>query len=153
MIKEAIFSEDRKYRYSLSRIWDESKLVVCFVGLNPSTADENIDDPTIRRCMGYAKNWGYGGFVMVNLFAFRATEPLEMMLTEHPIGIMNNIHLKHASKLAAITIMAWGNHGKYMNRSKDVKQFLGNAHYLILTKEGEPGHPLYLKKTLKPIKL
>ena len=73
--KTANFSSCHKYRYSLYRIWDKKKKFVLFIGLNPSTADEGMDDPTIRRCSGYAQNWGYGGFMMVNLFAYRTTFP------------------------------------------------------------------------------
>ena len=73
--KNATFSSCRAYRYSLSRIWDKKKKLVLLIGLNPSTADEKVDDPTIRRCVNYAKNWGYGGFLMVNLFAYRTTLP------------------------------------------------------------------------------
>ena len=75
MEKSAILSADRKYRYVLTRIWDETKPTVVFIGLNPSTADEEVDDKTIRKCIGYAKRWGYGKLIMVNLFAFRSTDP------------------------------------------------------------------------------
>ena len=90
MKKDAILSEDRKYRYVLSRIWDESKSMVMIIGLNPSTADETIDDPTIVRCIDFAKNWGYGGIYMLNLFAFRATLPKDMFSVENPIGDEND---------------------------------------------------------------
>ena len=79
MIKSAEFSPDKVYRYELWRIWDEALPVCMFIGLNPSTADETVDDPTIRRCINFAKEWGYGQLVMTNLFAFRATKPAEMM--------------------------------------------------------------------------
>jgi len=154
MIKrEANFSEDRKYRYTLSRIWLPEKPYVCFVGLNPSTADENIDDPTIRRCLGYANAWGYGGLVMVNLFAFRATDPKDIMKAGDPIGPDNEWFLKRTSCDAGLTIIAWGTKGSYLNQDKDVLTFvLTDPYYLKLTKEGYPAHPLYLKKDLKPKK-
>ena len=79
MIKDAILSEDRKYRYILSRTWDETKPTVLFIGLNPSTADEKTDDPTIRKCINYAKCWGYGKILMANLFAFRNTILIELI--------------------------------------------------------------------------
>ncbi|GAB6073605.1 hypothetical protein JCM15786_02620 [Nautilia lithotrophica] len=79
MQKNAIFSKNRKYRYVLSRIWDDTKEKIVFIGLNPSTADETIDDPTVRKCIAYAKKWGYVGFYMLNLFAYRATEPGKMI--------------------------------------------------------------------------
>lgn len=78
MKKDAILSQDRKYRYVLSRIWDESKPMVVIIGLNPSTADEKDDDNTITKCINFAKQWGYGGLYMLNLFAFRATSPSDM---------------------------------------------------------------------------
>ena len=79
MIKDAILSEDRKYCYILSRTWDETKPTVLFIGLNPSTADEKTDDPTIRKCINYAKCWGYGKILMANLFAFRNTILIELI--------------------------------------------------------------------------
>jgi len=80
MKSHATFSPCRKYRYSLFRIWDEDKSLVLFIGLNPSTADEKEDDPTIRRCINFAKQWGwgYGGLIMGNLFSFRATQPSDL---------------------------------------------------------------------------
>ena len=76
--RHAVFSPCRTYRYALSRVWAADKPYALFIGLNPSTADETLDDPTIRRCIDFAKRWGYGGLVMANLFAYRATEPSEM---------------------------------------------------------------------------
>lgn len=93
MIKSAIISECGKYRYSLSRIWDENKANVLFIMLNPSTADGDVDDPTIRRCIGFAKSWGYGGIYVGNLFAYRATDPKELLKVENPIGFENIHHL------------------------------------------------------------
>ena len=92
--KGAIISDCNKYRYSLWRIWDKEKPIFTFVGLNPSTADHEQDDRTIRRCINFAKSWGGGGIYMANLFAYRATEPQEMMSQEDPIGPDNDAHLK-----------------------------------------------------------
>ena len=89
--KNAIFSDCRKYRYVLSRTWNDKKKTILFIGLNPSTADEKIDDPTIRRCINYAQNWGYGSLLMVNLFAYRATIPTELKNVKNPIGNDNDI--------------------------------------------------------------
>lgn len=94
MKKYATLSEDRKYRYTLTRIWDETKPKVMFIGLNPSTADETKDDPTIIRCINFAKSWGYGGLEMTNLFAFRATNPKVMKNEKEPIGKDNDTWLK-----------------------------------------------------------
>lgn len=151
MKKDAILSEDRKYRYVLSRIWDESKSMVMIIGLNPSTADETIDDPTIVRCIDFAKNWGYGGIYMLNLFAFRATLPKDMFSTENPIGDENDKFIEKYSKLSDKVICAWGNDGKYKNRSEKVLSKIENKYYLKLNQTNEPAHPLYLRKDLIPI--
>jgi hypothetical protein len=94
MKKDAILSQDRKYRYVLSRIWDESKPMVVIIGLNPSTADEKDDDNTITKCINFAKQWGYGGLYMLNLFAFRATSPSDMFNADSPIGDENDKYIK-----------------------------------------------------------
>jgi len=86
MISDAKLSVCRKYRYALWRIWDKSKPIVLFISLNPSTADEKEDDPTIRRCIGFAKSWGYGGLCMANLFAYRTKSPSEMMSAKDRLG-------------------------------------------------------------------
>lgn len=151
MIKNAVFSEDRKYRYSLGRIWKTTNPMVAFIGLNPSTADENVDDPTIRRCIRYADSWGFGGLYMVNLFAFRATNPTCMMCEPSPVGPRNDWHITSVSGFCNLTVAAWGNHGIHLGRSAEVRKIIQDPHYLTLTKSGEPGHPLYFKKDLKPL--
>jgi hypothetical protein len=122
-----------------------------FVGLNPSTADENTDDPTLTRCINYAKSWGFGGVCMANLFAYRATEPKDMKAAKNPIGYDNNEWLKKLSKEAGLVVAAWGNDGSYQGRSEQVKQLLPNIHCLKINKSGEPAHPLYQKSNLKPV--
>jgi hypothetical protein len=122
-----------------------------FVGLNPSTADETSDDPTLTRCINYAKSWGYGGVCMANLFAFRATEPSDMKASDDPIGTENNKWLKKLAKDAALVVAAWGNDGSYLERSKQVKELLPNLYCLKLNKSGEPAHPLYQAAKLKPV--
>ena len=117
MQKDAFLSEDRMYRYGLSRVWDKSRPYVLFIGLNPSTADENKDDPTIRRCVDYVCKWGYGGLKMANLFAYRATLPSDLRKAKEPIGVDNDKYIKELSKSAAITIVAWGNDGSYLDLS------------------------------------
>lgn len=124
---------------------------VMFVGLNPSTADETSDDPTLTRCIKYAKSWGYGGVCMANLFAFRATEPADMKVSDDPIGIENNKWLKKLAKDAALVVAAWGNDGSYLERSEQVKEFLPNLYCLKLNKSGEPAHPLYQSADIKPV--
>jgi len=131
--------------------------VVAFLGLNPSTADETQDDPTVRRCLGYAKQWGYGRMVMLNIFAFRATDPRVMKAAPDPVGPENDRYLLEASRRAHLVVAAWGNHGAFRGRSKRVVEMLRQAgvelRCLKLTGQGEPGHPLYLPKNLQPVRL
>ncbi len=147
--KNATFSSCRAYRYSLSRIWDKEKKYVLFIGLNPSTAGKETDDPTIRRCVDYAKNWGYGGFMMVNLFAYRATLPSSLKKVKYPIGKNNDKYIVKLSKKADITVAAWGNNGNLYSRDKEVLSLVPNLKCLKVNKSGQPAHPLYLKKDLK----
>ena len=147
----ARFSDCRAYRYTLHRIWNEAKPYCMFVGLNPSTADEVQNDPTVRRCIGYAIDWGFGGLVMTNIFAFRATDPNVMKAHREPVGPRNNYWLKKVSANAGLTLCAWGNHGHHLGRSAEVVRLLTDPHCLKITGTGEPSHPLYLKKDLKPI--
>jgi hypothetical protein len=148
--KDAKLSDCRKYRYSLWRIWDQSKSYVLFIGLNPSTADEIEDDPTLIRCMNYAKSWGYGGVCMANLFAFRSTDPKVMLKANDPVGQDNDRWLVELSQKAGLVVAAWGNSGSFMGRSHQVKQLLSNLHCLKMNKSGEPAHPLYQKASLQP---
>lgn len=150
MIKDAILSEDRKYRYILSRIWDETKPTVLFIGLNPSTADENEDDPTIRRCINFAKNWGFGGLLMANLFAFRSTKPQALFSAQDPIGSENNYYIKEYAEKSELIIACWGNHGRFNNRSQQVYELIDSLNCLDTNKSGEPKHPLYIRSDAKP---
>lgn len=153
MNRDANFSSCRKFRYTLWRIWGDSSDYAMFVGLNPSTADENEDDPTIRRCIAFARNWGYSGLCMTNLFAFRATKPADMMNADDPIGPDNDKWLCDMASQAAIVVAAWGIHGTFADRHRTVSQLLPRLHYLRLTKHGHPRHPLYLPRTLRPTEL
>lgn len=153
---DAIFSDDRTYRYALWRIWEPSifeqdKGMVMFIGLNPSTANEIINDPTITREIGFAKSWGYSGLIKTNLFAFRSPKPKIMKAAINPVGPDNNAWLKNLSRVADLIMAAWGVDGHYNNRDEIVCNMIDNLHCLSLTKEGFPGHPLYLKKDLRPI--
>ena len=147
---DAKLSDCRKYRYALWRTWDDSKPYVMIVGLNPSTADETKDDPTLTRCIKFAKYWGYGGLCMANLFAFRATEPSDMMASSDPVGLENDSWLSKLSKDAGIVVAAWGNDGSHLGRSSAIKAMLPNLHYIKMNKSGEPAHPLYLRSSLVP---
>ncbi len=154
MIRTAGFSQCRKYRYELWRIWGKSSFAshAMFLGLNPSTADETNDDPTVRRCIQYAKDWGYGGMCMTNIFAFRATDPKVMKAYPKPVGPINDLALRHVATSAHVIIAAWGNHGDHLGRGATVRRLLeGELHVLGLTKSGNPRHPLYLRKDLIPV--
>ena len=151
LFSDAFFSKDRKHRYALWRVWNNNLPKVLFIGLNPSTADEVKDDPTIRRCINYAKDWGYGGYIMGNIFAYRSTDPKNLKLTNNPIGIDNNSWLIKLHSEASLTIGAWGNHGKYLDRGREVINLIDDLYCLRVTKEGHPSHPLYLPGNLKPI--
>lgn len=150
MRNTAKLSKCRNYRYALWRTWDDSKPNVMFVGLNPSIADETTDDPTLTRCINFAKSWGYGGVCMANLFAFRATQPTDMMAASDPIGSDNNKWLQKLAKDAALVVAAWGNGGSYLGRSKQVIELLPNMYCIKLNKSGEPAHPLYQAAKSQP---
>ncbi len=147
MNRETIFSPCRKYRYTLWREWDAALPYCQFIGLNPSTADETKDVPTIRRCIGFAKLWGCGALSMTNLFAWRDTKPENMKRALDPVGPENDEWLLRVARGAAIRVAAWGNHGAHMSRAKRVAINLADAEILLscflLTKEGQPAHPLY----------
>ncbi len=148
----AEFSPCRLYRYSLWRHWGEpTDSYAMFIGLNPSTADENLDDRTVRRCISYAQDWGYGGLVMTNLFAFRATKPADMKAAADPVGAENDAYLRRLSTDAAVVVAAWGEDGLHMARGDAVRRMLPNLCALAFTKAGLPRHPLYLPKSLTPV--
>jgi hypothetical protein len=150
----ANFCEDRTHRWVLWRVWDEEKPYLNVIGLNPSTADEDLDDPTIRRCIGYAKAWGYGGLFMTNIFAFRATNPKVMHQADDPIGLLNQECLLSVGVQAGMRLAAWGAEGDFMLRGKAVKKLFQERgitlHCLGLTKNGHPKHPLYLRADAIP---
>jgi hypothetical protein len=144
--RKTLFSNCRKYRYSLWRECDmTNSSYAMFIGLNPSTADEVNDDPTIRRCIRFAKDWGYGALCMTNLFAFRATLPDEMKAAADPIGLYNDEILVDLSRNASVVVAAWGVHGEHRNRDDFVKHLIPLMCCLGHTKHGHPKHPLYLK--------
>lgn len=145
----ALLSEDRKYRYVLWRIWGETKPSVMFIGLNPSTADEKEDDPTIRRCINFAKDWGYGSIFMTNLFALRSTRPKKLYSSSNPVGIDNDRYLIEYADKSELIIACWGNHGSFQNRSNEVAKLINNLCCLEINKSGEPKHPLYIKKDVE----
>lgn len=145
----AVFSPCRAYRYTLMREWIGGTGTVNFVGLNPSTADETQDDPTIRRCIGFAKAWGFQRLCMLNLFAFRATDPKVMLAADDRVGLDNEKWLHRCITAHDLTIAAWGVIGA--DYGNFVRSRYPQMMVLRLTKGGHPAHPLYLPKHLMPI--
>lgn len=148
----ASISECGSYRYCLRREWDTTLPAVLFVGLNPSTATATIDDPTIRRCVRFAKDWGFGSLVMANLFAYRATDPAVLCSVVDPIGPKNDWWLSFLRSRVELVIAAWGTNGGLLCRDAKVISKLPNLHCLGLTKSGHPRHPLYLPAATEPIR-
>lgn len=153
--KGASFSPCRRWRYKLWRIWSEEERLLVVVGLNPSTADETADDPTIRRCIDYAKRWDCGGLQMLNLFGVRATDPKAMLAADDPVGPDNkdafdDVLGKLRGRPAPIVLCAWGAHGSHMDQDEHALGWLDwpdiTPMCLGLTKGGMPRHPLYMPK-------
>jgi hypothetical protein len=159
------FSPNRRYRYTLWRntgiltnaavgidffgnVLDNRKMIQ-FICLNPSTADDKINDPTIRRCVEFAARWNYDLMLMTNLFAFRATNPLSMKEQDDPVGPDNDYFLAMNARKADKIVLAWGIHGDHRNRDKQVVsllQFNECGHKLFVfgfSRKGHPVHPLY----------
>jgi len=146
--RDATFSQDRVYRYQLVRSTGcPNQALVNFVGLNPSTADESSDDPTVRRLIGFARRRGFGSFILTNLYAFRATDPRALTLAADPIGPENFTYLAAAARDSQCIVPCWGTHGALRSRGREVLKLLrrlGDIRVFGLTKGGEPIHPLYL---------
>ena len=154
--RTAVFSVDEKYRYILRITVNPHGNGDClFVMLNPSTATEKDDDPTVAKCQKYARRWGYETLTVVNLFAYRATDPQTLgdMMIEPVGGETNDNFIREASLDADIVICAWGAHGNRMGRASDVLRdvLTRPLYYLHLNQDGTPGHPLYLKDSAEPI--
>lgn len=153
--KGAELSKDGMYRHTLWRFWEFNSKKVLWIMLNPSTADENNDDATIRRCINFTNSWGYSGLCVCNLFDFRAKEIADMKMAEKPQR-ENNINVIVQTALRCdLVVCAWSNHGSYLGMDEKVKKALLNEgielHYLKLNKTGSPSHPLYLKSDLVPV--
>ena len=161
----ASFSQDMAHRYWLLRTWggplpdpyEFKGIFVGFIMLNPSTADEAVLDPTIRRCASFALALGAGGMEIANLFSYRATDP-DWMKAQGPEAIggdVNDLAIQEMARRCDVVICAWGTHGKHLGRDAQVKALLrphrDKVWCLSLTKDGHPGHPLYLPKSATPI--
>lgn len=147
---------DGIYRYLLVRDWSDlltvERRTCLFVMLNPSTADASQDDPTIRRCIAFAKGWGYSRLEVVNLFALRATDPRELELVTDPVGPGNDAAIQEAAERAQLIVCAWGTKGQLFYRDVTAARLLEGRtlHCLARTKDGHPGHPLYQRADLTP---
>ena len=150
MKRDTFFSGDRKYRYRLTRVWDKTKPIVAFVMLNPSTANEEADDPTIRRCIAFARAWGYGGIHVVNLYALVSTDPEKLLSEPDSIGGVTDDYLEMAAFTTSKVIVAWGNHGADNQRRVDsvikILTRFQDIYCLGKNQNGQPKHPLYVRK-------
>jgi hypothetical protein len=156
--RSAVISACESYRYRLRRSWADGP--PCnFVMLNPSTADALEDDPTIRRCVSFARSWGCGSIDVTNLFALRATDPRNLAVAADPVGPENDDHLIQVARRVrddgGLIVCAWGTRGDFMGRALAAKRLLKDHGHqlwaLSVTKGGHPGHPLYLSAALRPI--
>lgn len=150
----AVFSPCERYRYKLWRVWGRDRPLGCvmFLMLNPSTATDTEDDPTIRRCIGYARSWGYGGLYVGNLFAYRATDPTDLRRADHPVGPDNDRALRAMVAQAALVVAAWGSHGtRYGRRVQEVLNLVEQPLYCLRPlRSGQPAHPLRQRKDIGP---
>ncbi len=150
MTREADISECGRFRYTLLRRWAAGPSAVTWIMLNPSTADAEKDDPTIRRCMKFTERFGYKEMVVVNLFALRATDPRELLVAEDPVGPENGAYVRKACDQAGLIVAAWGG-VKYPHSDAvaTISEVITGAGYelkcLGTTKEGQPRHPLRLR--------
>lgn len=157
MKRTAIISDCGKFRYHLARRWGGGRPMM-FIMLNPSTADADIDDPTIRKCIGFAERNGCEAIEVVNLFAYRATDPRDLARAGHQVGPLNDDHIASAaaqtSAYGGIIVCAWGAHARGLFRAGDVQALLTcigyPLHALKLLADGTPAHPLMLPYSCKP---
>lgn len=151
----AVYSQCERYRYSLTRVWDGAGGRVHFVMLNPSTATEVQNDPTVERCERRARTLGFGSFTVTNIFAWRDTDPRAMKAAGDPIGPANDAAIVSAGHTADQIIAAWGTHGAHLGRGAAVEVILRQLgkpiYHLGLSKDGHPKHPLYIAYTQHPM--
>ena len=150
----ATYDDTLGFRFRISRVWDPSLPRCAFVMLNPSTATAFAVDNSVRRTVGYAQAWGCGALEVVNIFAYRSTDPKALYKHPSPVGIGNDEAIVAAATAAQIVVAAWGAHGELADRGGDVRRLLQSAGVdlkaLHVTKAGHPGHPLYLPRSTEP---
>ncbi len=150
----AVYSDCEKYRYLLTRIWEPTGRKALFIMLNPSTATEVQNDPTVERCERRARTLGFGGFRVTNIFAWRDTDPRAMRAAADPIGPENDATILDSCEWADQIIAAWGTHGEHLERGPKVDALLRETgrplYHLGLTKAGHPKHPLYIAYSQQP---
>lgn len=153
--RTAWISSCGRYRHALGRHWERPLGFVLFVGLNPSTADGDKDDPTIRRCVRFARDWGYGGIEMCNLFDWRATDPKNLPRKPFAVSEKNDPTLACRAVQAKVVVAAWGNVPWAATRIEEVYRRCFTEeqrwHCLKLTKGGFPWHPLYVAAATTPV--
>jgi hypothetical protein len=149
--RSASFYRRRIYRYALWRRWSDGPRYVNFICLNPSTADENTDDPTVRKCAKFACTWGYDAVCITNLFAYKSDGFRDVVAFKDPVGLGNDRWIRKIAIGASLVVCAWGLDGSFMGRGSAVKRLLYNfdLHYLRIGR-GQPWHPLYLPDNLRP---
>tara|TARA_B100000686_G_C16802696_1_gene987323 strand:+ start:3537 stop:3995 length:459 start_codon:yes stop_codon:yes gene_type:complete len=148
MRKKALLSRDKKYRYSLTRIWDDSQKKILFIMLNPSSADSQNDDPTIRRLISFTKKWGFGGFWVCNLYPYRTSSIKELYKSLSSMQNKNKIQIKNHILKTNLIVYAWGNTEKEPNwLKKNVKK----PFCIDKNINGSPKHPLYISSNKKLI--
>ena len=142
----AVFDQHRAYRFVLWRFWNDAPRVL-FIGLNPSTANELQSDPTIRRCIGFAQNWDYGGIYFCNLYSYVSTDP-RLLSSEEALHRANIPAITMATSLSVLTVAAWGDGVELVENGKSVARHITKiiepSLCFGLTQKGNPKHPLYL---------
>lgn len=150
----ALFSPCLRWRYALTRVWDESLPHINFLLLNPSTATAQVNDPTVERCQRRAYQQGYGGLCVTNLFAWRSTDPGALRHVSDPVGSDNDRVIIECALAAQQVVCGWGNHGAIAGRSEIVLGLLARAgvrpYCLAITRAGQPRHPLYVSYDRQP---
>lgn len=149
------FSECRKYRYYLRREWNGNGPEITWIMLNPSTADETVDDPTVAKCQRLSRKWGFGSLCVLNLFALRSTDPKALYKDPDPVGPDNDKWIRAISEVSDRIVVAWGVHSKLQDREKVVRDILSGLELwaLKITKDGHPHHPLYIREDIEPVRI